>query len=74
LSFFETRFRPRHSLIFSAVEHCLDAGDHVLIVGRVLSMVGPRDDEPLMFYRSRYGTFSALTRADAGEFVLGWGL
>jgi 3-hydroxy-9,10-secoandrosta-1,3,5(10)-triene-9,17-dione monooxygenase reductase component len=35
-----------------------DAGDHTIAVARVVALDGPRDADPLVFFRSRYGTFA----------------
>ena len=36
-----------------------DGGDHVIFVGRVLSMSCDMDSQPLLFFRGRYRTLSA---------------
>jgi 3-hydroxy-9,10-secoandrosta-1,3,5(10)-triene-9,17-dione monooxygenase reductase component len=35
-----------------------DDGDHTIAVARVVALEGPRDADPLVFFRSRYGTFA----------------
>jgi flavin reductase (DIM6/NTAB) family NADH-FMN oxidoreductase RutF len=34
-----------------------DAGDHLIVVGRVLDLEVPREDGPLAFFRGGYGRF-----------------
>jgi flavin reductase (DIM6/NTAB) family NADH-FMN oxidoreductase RutF len=46
-----TRFDCKREAIY-------DAGDHVIILGRVLMATHPETDEPLVFYRGNIGTFS----------------
>jgi len=36
-----------------------DAGDHVFVLGRVETMAVLRDDDPMLFWRGRYGGFAA---------------
>ena len=36
----------------------IDAGDHWFVLGRVLAMETTRDDDPMLFYRGRYGGFA----------------
>ncbi len=52
-------------LIAEAIAHIectihsvLDAGDHWFVLGRVLKMKTVREDDPMLFYRGRYGGFS----------------
>ena len=33
-----------------------EAGDHFVVVGRVLDLEGRDDDRPLLFFRGGYGT------------------
>ncbi len=40
-----------------------DAGDHLIVVGRVQALETRADGEPLLYFRSRYG---ALTRSSDG--------
>ena len=35
-----------------------DAGDHTIAVAQVVALDAPRDADPLVFFRSRYGTFA----------------
>lgn len=37
-----------------------DAGDHLMILGRVIALDILRTADPLLFFRGRYGTFSPL--------------
>ena len=39
-----------------ALETCHDAGDHVIVVGRV-TKAHHRDGEPLVFHKGKYGSF-----------------
>jgi flavin reductase (DIM6/NTAB) family NADH-FMN oxidoreductase RutF len=50
-----------------------DAGDHVIVLGRVLSLDVPEQAEPLVFFRSHYRELSPLGGADYATF-LEWGL
>ena len=36
-----------------------DAGDHVIVVGRVLDLGVEQEGKPLLFYRGGFGTFEA---------------
>ena len=36
----------------------IDAGDHWFVLGKVLSLKVARDDDPMLFYRGRYGGFA----------------
>jgi flavin reductase (DIM6/NTAB) family NADH-FMN oxidoreductase RutF len=46
-----------HGFIDCRIEQVLPAGDHELVMGRVVHLETLRDDPPLIFYRGRYGTF-----------------
>ena len=35
-----------------------DAGDHWFVLGDVLRLAAPRDDDPMLFHRGRYGGFA----------------
>ena len=35
------------------------AGDHVIVVGRVLDLAVEREGKPLLFFRGGYGRFDA---------------
>jgi flavin reductase (DIM6/NTAB) family NADH-FMN oxidoreductase RutF len=36
----------------------VDAGDHWFVLGKVLALETVRDDDPMLFYRGRYGGFA----------------
>jgi 3-hydroxy-9,10-secoandrosta-1,3,5(10)-triene-9,17-dione monooxygenase reductase component len=38
----------------------IDAGDHWFVLGKVLSLETVREDDPMLFYRGRYGGFAEL--------------
>lgn len=40
------------------VQSVIDAGDHWFVLGRVLALESMRDDDPMLFYRGRYGGFA----------------
>jgi flavin reductase (DIM6/NTAB) family NADH-FMN oxidoreductase RutF len=48
------------------VELVHDAGDHELIIGRVLDL-GVGDGSPLLFFRSKFATVAPRTRDDEGK-------
>lgn len=37
-----------------------DAGDHWFVLGEVLGMETPRDEDPMLFHRGRYGGFAEI--------------
>lgn len=39
----------------------IEAGDHWMVLGRVLGLEARRDADPMLFYRGQYGGFAALT-------------
>ena len=41
-----------------ALHAVLDAGDHWFVLGKVLGLETVRDDDPMLFYRGRYGGFA----------------
>lgn len=41
-----------------AIHSVLDAGDHWFVLGRVLDLETLREDDPMLFYRGRYGGFA----------------
>ena len=43
------------------LESITDAGDHVLVLGRVLGLEARRDADPMLFHRGQYGGFASLT-------------
>lgn len=50
------------------VEQVLEAGDHYFVLGRAVAMETRREDDPLLFFRGRYGGFAELeasSHADA---------
>jgi flavin reductase (DIM6/NTAB) family NADH-FMN oxidoreductase RutF len=59
----------------SAVESRVEAGDHTIIIGRVLKLHGPANAEPLLFYASAYRKIGQVEGHAAGDLVLlSWGL
>jgi 3-hydroxy-9,10-secoandrosta-1,3,5(10)-triene-9,17-dione monooxygenase reductase component len=56
-----------------AVEARHDAGDHVIVLGRVLNVELPEPAEPLVFFRSHYRELTPLGATDYATF-LEWGL
>jgi flavin reductase (DIM6/NTAB) family NADH-FMN oxidoreductase RutF len=38
----------------------LDAGDHWFVLGKVIGLETTRDDDPMLFYRGRYGGFADI--------------
>jgi 3-hydroxy-9,10-secoandrosta-1,3,5(10)-triene-9,17-dione monooxygenase reductase component len=49
-----------HGFIDCRLEEVVAAGDHELVVGRVLHLETRRDEPPMVFYRGRYGTFGPV--------------
>lgn len=47
-----------HAMIDCRIEQVVEAGDHNLIVGRVLAMETLRDAPPMVFYKGQYGSFA----------------
>lgn len=62
LATFECEIEARH-----------DAGDHLIVIGRVLSVEVPEEADPLVFFRSHYRELAPLGGADYATF-LEWGL
>jgi flavin reductase (DIM6/NTAB) family NADH-FMN oxidoreductase RutF len=62
LATFECEVETRH-----------DAGDHLIVVGRVLRLEVPEEADPLVFFRSHYRELAPLGGADYATF-LEWGL
>jgi flavin reductase (DIM6/NTAB) family NADH-FMN oxidoreductase RutF len=62
LATFECEVEARH-----------DAGDHLIVLGRVLSVDVPEEADPLVFFRSHYRELAPLGGADYATF-LEWGL
>ena len=48
-----------HGFIDCRLEQVVTAGDHELVIGRVLHLETRRDEAPLIFYRGQYGTFAS---------------
>lgn len=42
------------------IENEVDAGDHVIVLGKVLNLTTERDVGPLLFFRGGYGRFEEL--------------
>ena len=40
------------------IANVLDAGDHVFVLGRVEALAVQREDDPMVFWRGRYGGFA----------------
>lgn len=56
-----------------AVENRFDAGDHTIVLGRVLRIRGPLDGRPLVFHRSRYGRLAPDEEPSPDEAsIRGW--
>lgn len=47
-----------HAMIDCRIDQVVEAGDHNLIVGRVLAMETLRDAPPMVFYKGQYGSFA----------------
>jgi flavin reductase (DIM6/NTAB) family NADH-FMN oxidoreductase RutF len=62
LATFECEVEARH-----------EAGDHLLVVGRVLKLEVPEEADPLVFFRSHYRELAPVGGADYATF-LEWGL
>ncbi len=62
LATFECEVEARH-----------EAGDHLLVVGRVLRLEVPEEADPLVFFRSHYRELAPVGGADYATF-LEWGL
>ena len=50
-----------HGYIDCRLDQVVPAGDHELVIGRVLHLETRRDDPPLIFYRGQYGSFTTST-------------
>ena len=53
----DPRPRPRVLRLRDRAEH--DAGDHVIVVGRVLELGYQSEGRPLLFYRGGYGRYES---------------
>jgi len=62
LATFECEVEARH-----------DAGDHLIVLGRVLRLEVPEEADPLLFFRSHYRELAPVGGADYATF-LEWGL
>ncbi len=47
-----------HAMIDCRIHQVVPAGDHNLIIGRVLSLETRRDAPPMIFYKGQYGSFA----------------
>ncbi|MGI9594875.1 MAG: flavin reductase family protein [Acidimicrobiales bacterium] len=47
-----------HAVIDCRIHEVVEAGDHNLIIGRVLSLESKRDAPPMVFYKGQYGSFA----------------
>ncbi len=47
-----------HAMIDCRIHEVVEAGDHNLIIGRVLSLEPRRDAPPMVFYKGQYGSFA----------------
>ena len=43
-----------------SIHSVTEAGDHWFVLGKVLSMEPPRDSDPMLFHRGRYGGFAEI--------------
>jgi flavin reductase (DIM6/NTAB) family NADH-FMN oxidoreductase RutF len=58
-----------------SVQDRVEAGDHTIVIGRVLRIHALQMAEPLLFYRSQYRRIRELDDSGAPDAVfLGWGL
>lgn len=56
-----------------AVENRFEAGDHAIVLGRVLRIHGPSAGRPLLFHGGRYGRLAPEETPFGDEAILGWG-
>jgi 3-hydroxy-9,10-secoandrosta-1,3,5(10)-triene-9,17-dione monooxygenase reductase component len=42
------------------IHDVVDAGDHFFVMGRVIALEAGRDGDPMLFFKSRYGSFADL--------------
>lgn len=47
-----------HAMVDCRIQDVVEAGDHNLIIGRVLSLESMRDAPPMVFYKGQYGSFA----------------
>lgn len=70
-----TRGETGAPLLAAALAHCdcrversVEAGDHTIFIGRVLSVHAPDDaDGPLLYFRGSYGSVGPLSDDGAGQ-------
>ncbi len=48
------------AVIECTIHSVTEAGDHWFVLGHVLRMEAPRDSDPMLFHRGRYGGFAEL--------------
>lgn len=48
------------AVIECAIHSVTEAGDHWFVLGSVLRMEAPRDADPMLFHRGRYGGFAEI--------------
>lgn len=49
-----------HAVIDCRIQEVVTLGDHILVVGRVLSLSTPNpEDDPMVFYKGQYGSFGS---------------
>ncbi len=46
-----------------SLEQVVDTGDHFLVLGRVAEMEVVRDEDPMLFFKGKYGGFADLENA-----------
>ena len=47
-----------HAMIDCRIHEVVEAGDHNLIIGRVLGLESRRESRPMVFYKGQYGSFA----------------
>lgn len=47
-----------HAMVDCRIDRVVEAGDHNLVIGRVLSLEPRRDAPPMVFYKGQYGSFA----------------
>lgn len=50
--------------VHARVEQEVEAGDHVVVIGRVVALDSPRGGRPLLFYRGGFGLSGAVDPVD----------
>lgn len=61
----EPRLDAAHSWIHCHVEERIPAGDHHLVIGRVVAAAVTRNEEPLLYHDGQYHTVGSLPAVDA---------